>query len=232
MNNDFDSGKCIITTGMKNQYSDIEMSFHDIAQNTDAWDELRRKKLTASCSHTTGMAITTKGYTGLVDKKAYERAFNEPVESEFSGNYSTQRGHEMEPYAVEEYEKETYRECCNGGFYQLGEYLGASPDSRLKGLNGGLEIKCFEHKHHEDVLTNPDKFVKDNFEQVQFQMYVCGFDFIDLYAYHPNYRSYRVTIKPDMEFQEKLKANIEIMETHIEAEMKRKLSLVRGYREE
>jgi len=203
----------------------MKRQFHDIPQNTDKWDQLRLGKITASECKTLFMGKSTKGYLGLVDEKAYNRLFNEPIESKFFGNYSTQRGHDLEPFAVEKYEEETFREVSNGGFYQLGDHLGASPDANIVSLNGGVEVKCFEHAHFEKVLTDPDSFTKETFNQTQFQMYVCGFDFMDIIAYHPNYNFHRVTVKPDLEFVAKLETEIAHFETLVGAEIERKIKL-------
>jgi len=219
-------------TEVKNIYSDKKCLFYDIPQNSDIWDGLRSEKVTASECKVLYMGKTTKGYLGLVDEKAYNRAFNEPIESKFSGNYSTMRGHELEPDAVEKYENDTYRECYNGGFYTLGKYLGASPDSNIINVNGGLEAKCYEHAHHEKILKDPDSFLKENWKQIQFQMYVCGFDFVDLIGYHPNYKFLKITVKPDLNFIESIKVEIDLFEKAVEIEVQNKLKLTENYKEE
>ena len=206
----------------------LESVFHDVLQNTEEWDLLRLKKLTASTSRILKVKKTTKEYlTNLIDKKAFERIFDKQIEDEFWGNKWTERGHETEILAGEAYEQRTFRTCLHGGFYQLGEFLGASPDRRIEGLNGGVEIKCFGHKHHEECIEDPDKFLKDYYDQIQFQLYVTGFDFIDLFAFHPEkYKNVLITVKPNLEHFTWLENEIALAEEAIEKEMKNKFNLL------
>jgi hypothetical protein len=149
-----------------------------------------------------------------------------PIEKKFFGNGWTQRGLDGEADATEAYEASTYRECSNGGFYTFGEWLGASPDCNIVGVNGGVEIKTFGHDHVEAILEDPNKFEKELFHQVQFQIYVCGFDFVDQYLHHEApYKKLKFTAKPDLEFQEKLKNEIEFVKMAVEAEIKKKIKL-------
>jgi hypothetical protein len=117
------------------------MKFHDVPQNSEAWQALRCGKVTASQF---GCFMANEG-----------RAFGEPArryalqialeicngyKSEISfSNDHTERGHEQEPVARMLYEQECFVDVINGGFFDCGNY-GDSPDG-LIGKDGVAEIK-------------------------------------------------------------------------------------------
>lgn len=117
------------------------MIFHDVPQNTDAWDALRLGKATAS-QFGTFMANYGKAF-GEPAKRyalqlALERLSGKKADHAFS-NEHMERGHEQEPIARMLYEEEHFCEVLNGGFFDCGEY-GDSPDGRV-GEHGLVEIK-------------------------------------------------------------------------------------------
>jgi len=117
------------------------MIFHDVPQNTDAWDALRLGKATAS-QFGTFMANYGKDF-GEPAKRyalqiALERLSGKKAEHGFS-NEHMERGHEQEPVARMLYADEHFAEVLNGGFFDCGEY-GDSPDGRV-GDSGLVEIK-------------------------------------------------------------------------------------------
>jgi len=189
--------------------------FHNIDQNSDEWFYLRSGKFTASSISSLFMGKKTKGYTDTIKKIAIEKLSNEPVETEFFGTAYTERGHELEGLAVQEYEKKTFTECTNGGFYELDEWTGASPDRVIEGFNGGLECKCVGYRKFVDYLHDEKQIEKDYFKQVQAQMYVCGFDWVDIAVYYPNYKLLTVRVLKDAQFQESIKEEIETAKTAV-----------------
>lgn len=117
------------------------MIFHDIEQNTEAWQALRLGKATAS-SFGCFMANEGKAF-GEPAKKyalqiALERINGVKKENGFT-NEHMERGHEQEPVSRMLYEQEYFVDVQNGGFFDGGEY-GDSPDG-LVGTDGVLEIK-------------------------------------------------------------------------------------------
>ncbi len=211
----------------------MKRNFIDLQQNTEQWFTEKLGRISASYAKNLFMGKNTVGYKiDLIDRIAFERVFGEMVEGGFQGNRSTERGHDLEPIAAKKYSNITMTKCTNGGFHTYGDYLGASLDRNLEDLNGKkingcVEIKCFEHKHHEEIALNEAQFIKELHHQVQFQLYVSGYEFNDQFGYHPLYKDIKVRIYPDLEYFEKLEVEIKLAVTEIEKQIKIKQILKR-----
>lgn len=118
------------------------MIFHDVEQNTDAWQALRTGKATAS-NFACFMANDGKAFGEPAKKYALQIALELITgvkdESGFS-NEHTERGHEQEPIARMLYEQENFVDVSNGGFFDWDTY-GDSPDG-LVCDDGVVEIKA------------------------------------------------------------------------------------------
>jgi putative phage-type endonuclease len=74
-----------------------------------------------------------------------------------------------------------------GFIYNLDKRVGCSPDGIVSKKNKGLEIKCpMTARVHTDFLAN-DKIKPEYIYQVQFSMFVTGFDEWDFCSYHPKF---------------------------------------------
>jgi hypothetical protein len=156
------------------------MIHHDIDQNSEIWEEKRLGKFTASTFSDLFMAKTTAGYKKAIIKVAYERVTGES--EEMYNNKWMQRGHEKEPFAVENYELLSFNTCENAGFYEYDEFTGASPDRKIVGLNGGCEFKCPSFQVYNEYLET-SKLPKDYYWQIIGQLLCTGWDFIDYMPY-------------------------------------------------
>lgn len=118
------------------------MIYHDVAQNSEEWYQMRAGKLTGSSF---GKIMANYGRAfGEPAKKlainiATERTTGKPISSGYS-NEHMERGHEQEPVARMLYEDETFCDVQNGGFFDCGD-IGCSPDG-LVGSDGVMEVKC------------------------------------------------------------------------------------------
>ena len=105
------------------------MIFHDVKQNTPAWDELRLGKATAS-KFACFMANDGKAFGDPAKRYALQLALEivtgRKAEHSFS-NEHMERGHAQEPIARMLYEEENFVEIANGGFFCWGRW-GDSPD--------------------------------------------------------------------------------------------------------
>ena len=156
------------------------MIHHLIEQNSEEWDALRLGKFTASTFADLFMGKETKGYKNAIIKVAYERVTGEGEES--YSNRWMQRGHEKEPFAVENYELLSFNTCEPAGFYEYDEFTGASPDRKIIGLNGGCEFKCPSFQMYDEYLRT-GKLPKDYYWQIVGQLLCTGWDFIDYMPY-------------------------------------------------
>jgi len=149
---------------------------YDIDQNSDEWLGLRIGKFTASTFSDLFMDKKTAGYQKAIIKVAYERVTGESEEG--YSNKWMQRGNEKEQFAVEAYEMLTFAQLEPAGFYELNDFVGASPDRKITGQNGGCEFKCPSFQvYHEYLETH--KIPKSYFWQIHGQMLCAGWDFID-----------------------------------------------------
>jgi hypothetical protein len=153
---------------------------HDIPQNSEDWSALRAGKFTASSFSDLFAKKDTKTYQKAIIKVAYEIVTGESEES-FSNKWM-QRGHEREQEAAEQYEILTFSTTEDAGFYEFNKYVGASPDRKIVGLNGGIEIKNPSHQVYNDYLKT-SKLPTDYFWQVHGQLLCTGWDFIDYMPY-------------------------------------------------
>ena len=181
------------------------MIWHDVEQNTDEWMGLRLGKFTASSFKDLFAAKTTATYQKAIKKVAYERLTGESPES-FKSAYMD-RGHEMEPLAKEAYEMETFNDVQEPGFFELNEWVGASPDG-LIGEDGLWENKAPAYNTMIDYLikgTVPSIYIK----QIQGQMWVADRKWCDFMCYHPKLKSLIIRVERDETIISELKAKIE-----------------------
>jgi putative phage-type endonuclease len=178
--------------------------FHDIQQNTDEWLALRRGKFTASTFKDLFMKETTAGHEKAIYSPVYERLTGESPES-FSSGYM-QRGHELEPFAVQQYETDTFSQTTNGGFWQVGEWVGDSPD-RMVENDGILEIKCPAFNTMINYLLN-GKLPSTYKWQVVGHMYASDRDWCDFMAYHPKLTPMLLRVHRDEKTEAELVAKL------------------------
>jgi hypothetical protein len=161
------------------------MKVHTMPQGTREWFHVRLGIPTASSFE----KIVTP--TGKLSTQARKYAHYLAAESLLGRSLDTdmaqewmQRGREMEPDAARMYQFEQDVETRPVGFITTDDgTIGASPDRLLVGCNGALEIKCPAPQTHVGYMV--DGFGNDYRVQVQGQMLVGEFDFVDRYSYHP-----------------------------------------------
>lgn len=173
------------------------MIFHDVDQNSEDWMALRTGKFTASTFSDLFAKRDSVTYRKAIINVAYERVTGESEES--YSNKWMQRGHEREPFARELYESLTFTELENGGFYEYNDFVGASPDAKIKGQNGGCEFKAPSfHIYHEFLESGFKKIPSTYFWQVHGQLLCTGWDFIDYMPYsHPKLKTVPLRIERD-----------------------------------
>lgn len=128
------------------------MQWHDVQQNTEAWDALRLGKVTVS-QFSCFMANQGKAFGEPAKRYALQIALEiiTGKKSEFSfTNDHMLRGHEQEPIARRLYEETNFVDVTNGGFFDCGDY-GDSPDG-LVGNDGVIEIKSVTAPVHYATL--------------------------------------------------------------------------------
>jgi hypothetical protein len=191
------------------------MIFYDVEQNSEEWDVLRNGKFTASIFGDLFMKPDTLGFKKAISKVTYER-----ITGESYGHFSTKRmeaGHELENLAREHYEMQTFTDVLPGGFFELNEWVGCSPDGLVgKGI---VEFKSRDpHIYFEYLETG--KLPNINMWQVYGQLWVTGKEWCDYQPYcHPKLKTLIIRVLPDQEkfkmLDEKLKECIELVKINI-----------------
>ena len=87
------------------------------------------------------------------------------------------------------------------------EFL-CSPDG-IVNRKYGLELKNVLPKTQIKYLLD-NKLPSEYFSQIQFSLYVTGFEFWDFFSYYPGIKPLIVRVEPDKEFQKKLRIELEV----------------------
>lgn len=193
------------------------MIIHEnLIQGTPEWLQVKAGKFSCSTFSDLFAKETTQAYQGAINDVVYGKLTGEPVES-FS-NDIMKRGNEMEPFAREAYEIETFNKVNQVGFIELNEWVGYSPDG-LIGDDGLLEIKCPKHSTLIEYHLS-QKIPTKYYWQMQGGLYVTGRLWCDYYVYHPKLKPLLIRVErnePDIKLlEEKLNEVIEIAKQRIE----------------
>lgn len=171
---------------------------YDIEQNSDEWFAEKIGRLGASSAPDLLMDKKNKGYINLVNKIIEEKVTGEPCESKaWSGNQFTQRGHEFEPIARNDFELRTLKVVDIIGIVELDDWTMCSPDG-LIGEDGLHQIKCpifnTQREYHNTIdvnvgLSDNDLLKKIDigyYKQCQFELFVTGRKYNIWTSYHPH----------------------------------------------
>lgn len=158
-------------------------------QRSPEWLAIRAPRIGAS-EIGTYMAKGVKGQylagRKEVEKKiAYAKAFGVPFQGFVNG--AMQAGIDNEDFIAEQYAQQQGVEVEQVGC-AYNDWLVASPDGKIKGQKGGVEIKwLFDKEFAELLLTG---FPKDlHYDQMQSQMLAFDWDFVDYAAGNGNTNS-------------------------------------------
>ena len=198
---------------------------YDIEQGSEDWLKLRMGKVTASAAPnlmTSSLTTTGKPAAGsegtlcksavtYCHKKAAERhmfAFDEGYKSK-----SMLWGNAMEDYALMKYSELTGKTVLRVGFVQFGDFVGCSPDAYVPNSRL-IQVKCPEGPTHYKYLKNNIDLVEDYNDQIQYEMWCCGYKKCDLISYHPYFKDPAnqlvvVTVEADAQWQHRFMSQLE-----------------------
>ena len=194
------------------------MKIHDVDQNTLKWFELKNGKPSASGA---GRLVTptgkaSEGLEAYAQELAADLYRGKPKEKNFR-NEHTDRGHELEPVAADDYEFMYNTKLRTVGFItDDDERYGVSPD-RMIGRSGMLEIKCLDEKAHLAALIyykENRKAPPDRIAQNQMQLFTGKKKFVYLYYYSKTLPSFRIKVLP-------IKAYFEMLECQLDEVIER-----------
>lgn len=188
-----------------------------IEPHSEAWYEARCGRVTGTRFSKLMAGETTKTFQDLVNNLAGEIITGQQEETYFDA--IMERGLELEPEALREYEAIFGRELEKVGFVipdegtEFYEWIGISPDAM------GLEIKCPLRKTHLSYIE-ADRLPAEYRHQVQGQMFVTGLKEWDFMSYYPDMKPFIITVKADeilhKEFEARLRIIIPMVQRKIE----------------
>lgn len=183
------------------------MIIHDVQQNSEEWNLLRDGRFTASVADKLLTEKGNKGYIDLIKKIFEEKYTGEPCESKaWQGNKYTDRGHELESFAIDYYKMENFCEVELVGFVELNENCGCSPDGFV-GEDKLVQIKCPIFNTQIEYLESL-KVPGNYYKQMQFELYVTGRKWDDFYSWHPKLPSVQIKVGRDEEMIKQIDTRI------------------------
>jgi len=159
------------------------ITLHDCEQGSREWDSLREGLYTGSNADK------------LLKFGTVDYALNHT--NTFRGNRHTDRGHILEPEAVELFEKIKGINVLKTGFVTNDKYpdCGYSPDFLLPYILG--EVKCFAKDNHMQLI-NAKRIEDIPFKilaQVYFGMFICELPLAYLIPYNPKIKEVKHRFK-------------------------------------
>lgn len=198
-------------------------------QGTEEWLRARLGVITASRAHDLLPNARTKTFQYKEARKSYMYELIGEVCTGYSEELNAralQWGKDNEDAAIAAYEFATGHEVEKIGLVYKDESkrCGASADFKIKGKNHGGENKCpITPKVHIDFVLGGE--IKPEYiSQVQFGLWVTGWDAWDFTSYHPRMRSkmvHFVTIERDAEMMKYFDEEIPRFIKEMDAELKK-----------
>lgn len=177
------------------------MKIHNMDQWTDEWFNIRKFKMTGSKAST--IAVNWKWLETYI-KDLVAESYSKWERINFS-NKHIDRWNELEEFAREMYELETWNIVEEVWFIEFNEFIWCSPDW-LIWEDWWVEIKCLMDSKHFWHIIWEEKIDKSHIAQIQMCLMVTWRNYWDYVLYNPNYeKSLIITrIERDEEFIKKL----------------------------
>jgi len=202
--------------------------YNDIHQRSEEWHNIRLGRVGGSESSV--LSVKGKSESGLgaaaftlLYEKAYEIIQKEPVKENIV-TFAMQRGMDLEPEAIHEYELSKMVKVNQVGYILNSDfkYAGYSPDG-LVGEDGLIEVKCPGNSEFmRQIITN--EIPKQYFFQMQWGMFISGRKWCDYVVYNPDYDKSPLYIDRVDRIEktiETLKANYLAFESELDAILER-----------
>jgi hypothetical protein len=192
----------------------------DIEQNSDEWYEIKLGMFSASTCPELLMDKKTKGYTGLINRIVEERITGERCENNtFKGNWATERGHEFEPLARNDYELRNLQVVKQIGVVVLNKWALCSPDGLIND-NGLHQIKCPIFSTQKEYLEK-NKIPTNYYKQMQFELFITGRDYNVFTSFHPKLRALDIIVNRDEVIIAEIKQRLNEAIKEVKEEIKR-----------
>ena len=188
------------------------MKIYNFEQWTEEWFNIRKFKMTASNAQT--ISVNWKWLETYIYNLVAE-SFSKGERMNYT-NEHMKRWNELEEFARELYELETWNKVKQVWFIELSEYIWCSPDW-LIWEEWWLEIKCLMDSKHFWHILWLEELDKWHLAQIQMCMYVTWRQWWDYVLFNPNYDKSLIIhrINRDEDFIFKLKQWLIIWEQKI-----------------
>jgi hypothetical protein len=170
----------------------------DFKQRSPEWYQIRLGRIGGTDAES--LAVKGKNQYGLgtgimstMYKKIYEVIQNQSADDSGYISAAMERGIELEPLAVQEYEKVKFETVIEIGYVSLGYFFGYSPDGFI-GEDGLIEVKCPGAAEYIRLLST-DEIQSGYIWQMQWGMFMTNRDWCDFVAYNPDFKPMPLYIK-------------------------------------
>jgi len=198
---------------------------YDIIQNEQEWYDIKVGKFSASTCADLLMAKTTKGYQNLINRIIEERITGVASESKtFQGNSYTNRGHELEPFAREDYEIRNLQTIDIIGVVELDSWVLCSPDGLIND-DVLYQAKCPIFNTQREYLAK-QKVPGNYYKQMQFELFVSGREFNVFNSFHPSLPAVDIILQRD----ETIIAEIKQRLSEAKAEVLAEIELIKSFK--
>lgn len=199
------------------------MIIHDVEQGSVEWLLARAGVVTASEAENlvtgTGKIRDGEMVTSYRNKKLVEKWTGGPLPS-LQGIFDVEQGELLESKARPAFTIHTGLETRTVGFITSDDgKIGCSPDA-LVGESSGCEIKCPRLETQIGYLLS-GKVPKDYLTQIQFSMFVTGFQTWHFFSYHRSLCPLHLVVARDENFQRAITCAVEDFIKLLDASMKR-----------
>lgn len=187
--------------------------YHDITQGSDQWLRIKHGVLSASVFKNVITPKKLQLSQAANMRIFYDEILSQRIDETIYPNYMSfdmMRGHEDEPYAVQQYAKEYNCETKYCGFIinnTLGFPIGFSPDA-LVGDDGLLEVKSRVPKYQiktilDHIAGRTDEIIPSEYMmQIQAGLFVSGRKWCDFVSFCNGNQMVTIRVEPLPVFQE------------------------------
>ena len=160
--------------------------YHEVEQRSDEWLALK----VATISGTRLKNVCKSNNLTLIDELISE-SMTGRIEQIYV-NEAMQRGVDLEPVGIKEYENEFNRTVHEIGFVTNDKWpgCGLSPDGYV-GSNGAIELKCPSSKKHIEYIRTNKLPAEYKYQVAMYFLMDEGVDWVDFVSFDP-----RVKLKP------------------------------------
>lgn len=183
--------------------------FHNVDQRSDEWLDLRAGKITGSQLTKIMSGTSTQGFKDTINRIASERALGETIRDNNFVSYDMQKGIDLEPVAIDVFEKETLISVKDGGFWEYSETIGDSPDGNFNG--GTLEVKVVKYNTIEKYHLS-GKMPNDYKWQCQHHLLCSGTDKGFFMAYNELYKPFILEYGVDNDLKDQMLERFDLCE--------------------